>query len=202
MLKTYLNKQVIWFLMSRNIDDKTILDKFTEDFTRIAEKHTRYAIVGGFIAIVHGRSRGTEDIDMIIEKLPKDRFILLHNDLANNNFECIQSENPETIYEYLENKDSVRYIKKGQFVPEMEIKFAKDLLDQHVLNTRIKIPETKLDVYFANIEATIAFKEELLGSDKDMEDAKHLRILYKNNLKEKEIDNLKREIRRMRLGKR
>lgn len=188
--------------MKRDIEDKTILDKFTEEFTKIVEKHTRYVIVGGFIAISHGRSRGTEDIDMIIEKLAKDKFRQLHEDLTKHDFECIQSKDSEIIYEYLENNDSVRYIKKGQFVPEMEIKFTKDLLDNHVLNSRIKIPETKLDVYFANMEATIAFKEELLGSDKDMEDARHLRILYKNNLNEEEINHIKKEIRRQRLGKR
>jgi hypothetical protein len=45
----------------------------------------------------------------------------------------------------------------------------------------------------------IAFKEELLKSEKDMEDAKHLRIIYKDMLNENEINEIKRQIRNLRL---
>lgn len=188
--------------MKRDVEDKTILDKFLLDFVKVTERHAKYMVVGGFIAITHGRSRGTEDIDMIIERLPEDKFTALHNDLVKAGFECMQSENPDVIYEYLKNNDGVRYIRKEIFVPEMELKFAKDILDEYGLKTRTKLPDTKLDVYFANIDVTIAFKEELLGTDKDMEDARHLRILYANNINEEEIKDIKKKIRVLRLGKR
>lgn len=45
----------------------------------------------------------------------------------------------------------------------------------------------------------IAFKEELLKSDKDIEDAKHLRIIYGDKIDEKEIEKRKKEIRKLRL---
>ncbi len=186
--------------MKREVDDKTILDKFTEDFTKIVEKYCKYIIVSGFVAIAHGRSRGTEDIDMIIERIPKIKFIELHNELINSGFECMQSENPEVIYdEYLTNVTSVRYTRKGEFLPEMEIKLAKDELDEYQIKTRQKLPFTGLDIYFSSIEINIAFKEELLKSDKDMEDAKHLRIIYKDKINEKEIENIKKKIRMLRL---
>ena len=47
--------------MKREVNDKTILDKFVEDFVKVIEKHCKYIIVSGFVAIAHGRSRGTED---------------------------------------------------------------------------------------------------------------------------------------------
>ena len=56
----------------RKVDDKTILDKFVEEFCRIVEKHVSYIVCSGFVAIAHGRTRGTEDIDMIIEKISKE----------------------------------------------------------------------------------------------------------------------------------
>ena len=37
----------------------------------------------------------------------------------------------------------------------------------------------------------IAFKEELLRSEKDMDDAKHLRIIYSDVLDENEITKIK-----------
>ncbi|PIN77017.1 hypothetical protein COV15_03430 [Candidatus Woesearchaeota archaeon CG10_big_fil_rev_8_21_14_0_10_34_12] len=188
--------------MERKVEDKTILDKFLEDFVNVVEKHCKYIVVSGFVAIAHGRSRGTEDIDMIIEKLEKKQFILLHNDLIKARFECIQSENPEIIYEdYLIKNTSVRYIRKGEFLPEMELKFTKDELDDLQIKERIKLPFTGLDVWFSSIEMNIAFKEEYLKSDKDIEDAKHLRIIYGKEIDENKIKRIKDKINKLRMKK-
>src|SRR3989338_10655165 len=108
--------------MERGIDNKTILDRFALNFVKIVEKHCKYIIVSGFVAIAHGRSRGTEDIDMIIERISKEKFILLHRELVKAGFECIQSDDAETIYnDYLLDNISIRYVKKGMPVPEMEL---------------------------------------------------------------------------------
>ncbi|MBI2141461.1 hypothetical protein HYU16_03480, partial [Candidatus Woesearchaeota archaeon] len=52
------------------VDDKTIkldkvlneLDKFVLKFIKILEKHADYVIVSGYVSILFGRSRSTEDI--------------------------------------------------------------------------------------------------------------------------------------------
>ena len=59
--------------MKREVSNKTILDEFTEDFCKVVNSHCKYIICSGFVAISHGRSRGTEDMDMIIEKLSLNR---------------------------------------------------------------------------------------------------------------------------------
>lgn len=188
--------------MDRKVDDKTILDKFLEDFVKVVEKHCKYIVVSGFVAIAHGRSRGTEDIDMIIEKLDKKKFILLHKDLIKAGFECIQSENPNVIYDdYLTKNISVRYTRKGEFLPEMELKFSKDELDELQLKERIKLPFTGLDIWFSSIETNIAFKEEYLKSDKDIEDARHLRIIYEKKINEDKIKEIKDKINKLRMKK-
>jgi len=185
----------------RQVDNKTILDKFAEEFCEIIEKHTSYIVCSGFVAIAHGRTRGTEDIDMIIGKLPKDKFIQLHTDLKKGGFICIQSDNPETVYDdYLAKGSSVRYVRdeEGMFPPEMEIKFPKDELDEEQLKDRTKLPLTGVDIYFSSIESNIAFKEEYLKSDKDLEDAKHLRIVYKEKIDPEKIQEIKQKIRKYR----
>ncbi len=188
--------------MKRGIGDKTILDLFVEDFCKVVEKHCKYIVCSGFTAIAHGRSRGTEDIDMIIERLTEKEFIKLHNDLIKNGFECMQSNDAKKIYnDYLVNGDSVRYTRKGEFLPEMEIKFAKDELDLEQIKERRKIPFTGLDVYFSSIESNIAFKEEYLGAEKDLEDARHLRILYEGKLDLEKIKEIKDKIRKYRFNK-
>ena len=176
---------------------KNILDKFCIDFCKVVEKNCKYIIVSGFVAIASGRVRGTEDIDMIIERLNLKKFIQLHKDLIKNNFVCMQSDSEQEIYDYLKDNLSVRYTYKNKPLPEMEVKFAKDYLDEYQLKNRVKLKITNLDVWFSSIEMNIAFKEELLKSPKDMEDAKHLRGIFPIN--EKEIDNIKQLIKKLRL---
>ena len=111
----------------------------------------------------------------------------------------MQSSKWEEVYGYLENGDSVRFIRKQENLPEMEVKFEKDELDRYQLENREKLPFTGLDLYFSSIETNIAFKEELLKSDKDLEDAEHLRIIYEDKLDEDEIENIKKKIKEERL---
>lgn len=186
--------------MERDVKDRNILDDFCIRFCGIIEKHCKYIIVSGFVAISTGRTRGTEDIDMIIERLNLDKFKELHNDLIKNGFVCMQSDNPQTIYDdYLKESISIRYTYKDQPLPEMELKFAKDELDIYQLKTRQKLPITGLDIWFSSIDINIAFKEELLKSDKDLSDSRHLRILFKEQIDEKKINNIKSLIRKYRL---
>ncbi len=186
--------------LERKVSDRNILDKFIENFCGVVEKHCKYIVVSGFVAIAHGRTRGTEDIDMIIEKLDFKRFKKLHEDLISENFECMQSDKSEVLFnDYLVNGISIRYTVKGEHLPELEMKFAKDELDRIQIETRKKLPLTGLDIYFSSIEMNIAFKEELLKSNKDMEDARHLRIIYKKEINEDRINKIKKMIRELRL---
>jgi hypothetical protein len=181
------------------IDDRNILDKFCEDFCNIINEHCRYIIVSGFFAIASGRTRGTEDIDLIMEKVSLDKFKEIFSDLIKNDFECMHPKNPEEAYEYLIDKCSIRFTRKGKELPEMEIKFAKDLLDEMQFNTREKYKLTGLDVWFSSVNTGIAFKEELLKSPKDLEDAKHLRVVYAEKINDHEIKVIKQMIRKLRL---
>ena len=187
-------------MMKRGIDDLNILEKFAVDFTKVVEKYAKYIIVSGFVAISHGRSRATEDIDMIIEKVSKEQFKKMHDELIESGFECQQSDNPNVIYDdYLNDKLSVRYTRKGEPLPEMKLKFAKDELDALQFSTRQKLPFTGTDLWFSSIDINIAFKEELLKSEKDLEDAKHLRLIYKDKVNEEFINKIKKMIKQMRL---
>lgn len=189
-------------IADRRVGDRNVLDYFALKFCSIAEKHVKYIVVSGFVAISHGRRRTTEDIDMIIEKMSEDKFILFHNDLLKSGFHCMQSSKARDVYEYLEKGDSIRYTDNAQFyAPEMEVKFVKDELDELQMATRKKLDFTGLDIWFSSIEFNIAFKEELLKSDKDVEDAMHLRIIYKGSLNEPFIDEIKMKIKKLRLKK-
>lgn len=189
------------FFMERRVKDKNILNKFVSDFIKVVEKNKlKYIIVSGFVAISHGRSRGTEDIDLIIEKLSLQKFEKFHDNLVKAGFECIQGNiAKDLLFDYLLENTAIRYIRKGLFVPEMELKFAKDELDEKQLKERTKLPLTGLPFYFSSVETNIAFKEELLKSPKDIEDARHLRVLYSDKLDEAKISEIKKLIIKYRL---
>lgn len=176
-----------------------ILDKFCTQFCAILEKHVDYIVVSGFVAIASGRARGTEDIDVIIKMIGKEKFAALHDELTHAGFVAMQSDNVDVLYDYLTENTSIRYTLKNQMIPQMELKFAKDALDDYQFQTRQKLPLTGLDIWFSSVNVNIAFKEELLKSDKDIEDSRHLRIVYSEIVDEKEIEKVKKMIRRHRL---
>ena len=185
--------------MTRQIADKNILNEFCIKFCKIIGKYTDYIVVSGFVAIASGRVRGTEDIDMIIVPLDKRKFSLLHNNLIKEGFVAMQSNNAVELFSYLTENLSLRYTFKDQPLPEMELKFVKDALDEYQMNTRIKLPLTGMDIWFSSINMNIAFKERLLKSPKDLDDAKHLRIVYSELVDESEINHIKKMIKRYRL---
>ena len=173
-------------------DYTNILDEFAIEFSKIIEKYTEYIIVSGFVAISSGRTRATEYIDMIIKPVDKETFITIHNELVSKNFVCVQSSSGDEVFStYLFNFDSVRYFINGKPLPEMELKFARDELDEYQLKTKTKLKLTELDLWFSNVNVNIAFKEHLLKSPKDMEDAKHLRIVYRELVSEDEIKEVR-----------
>ncbi len=186
----------------RLISDRNILDEVCIKFCKVLEKHGKYIVVSGFVAISTGRTRGTEDIDIIIEKIPPEKFVLLHQELEKNGFECIQGNNSQELYNlYFKDNLPIRYTLKGYPLPEMELKPTKDFLDEMQIQNRVKIPASGLNVWFSSIETNIAFKEELLKSDKDMEDALHLRETFPTLIDEGKIVKLKGLIRNYRLKK-
>lgn len=185
--------------MKREVTDRNVLNEFCTAFARIVDQYCRYIIVSGFVAIASGRTRGTEDIDMILERLSLENFKELFAALKKSGFVCMQSQDAEAVYEYLTENLSVRFTWEDQPLPEMEVKFAKDELDEYQLRTRVKLPLTALDVWFSDINVNIAFKEELLKSPKDLEDARHLRIVYAELVDEKKIKKVKELIHKLRL---
>ena len=185
-------------MIMRGVENKNILDEFCEKFCSVVEKYCKYIVVSGFVAISSGRTRATEDIDIIIEKLDFQLFKKFHDDLHNNGFVCAQTDNPTEIFDYLRDNQSVRYTKKNSPLPEMEVKFVKDELDLLQIQTRVKLPLTGLQVWFSSVNMNIAFKEGLLKSKKDLKDAEHLRKVYPELVNEVEIKSIKKMLKEIR----
>jgi hypothetical protein len=179
--------------------DSNYLIEFCENFCKILEKFANYIVVSGFFVICSGRSRGTEDIDIIMESIEFESFKKLFAELQKHDFTCLQSSNPQEVYDYLTALVPIRIIHAQNLIPNIELKFVKDALDRYQMSTRKIFESINQHIYFSSVEANIAFKEVLLKSPKDLDDAKHLRIIYAEIISEAEIDKFKQMIKKHRL---
>jgi len=185
------------FKKDKIVLDKVInnLDKLVLDFVRILEKKTDYVLVSGYVSILFGRSRISEDIDMFVPKMKKPGFASLNKSLAKE-FWCINGGDIQELFDLLLKKHSVRYARKGQVIPNIEVKFAREPSDFESLRGKIKVEVGKRNLFVSPIELQIAYKEKILKSPKDREDALHLREVFKGNISGEKIKYYERLVMR------
>jgi len=185
------------------IDKKTIkidreisdLDNFTLDFIKILEKNTDYVIVSGYVAILLGRARASEDVDVIIPKIDFPKFQSLYTELKKNNFYCLNAEEVSTVYDYLKDNLAVRFAKNDTIIPNIKMKWIKSDFDRFALENTIDVNLSKGTLRISHLELQIAFKEEVLKSPKDLEDARHLEKIAEGYLDNKLINKYREMLR-------
>ena len=116
---------------------RNILTDICLEFCKILDKYTKYIVISGVFIICSGRSRATEDIDIIIDSMNFKEFEEMYNELKLNGFTCLQSNDPIEVYNlYLKENIPVRFIKDEKFIPNIELKFKKDYLDEYQIHNR------------------------------------------------------------------
>lgn len=170
----------------------TTLDKFIFRFAKILQKHTKYVIVSGYVSILFGRARSTEDIDILIEKMSEKKFSDFYSDVTKSGYWCLNSKDKDEIFKMLLDGLSVRFAEKRKIIPNAEIKFIKNNLEREILRKSLKIITSLGQIKISPIEQQIAFKELILASDKDKEDAKHLEIVFKDKINKKLLEKYRR----------
>jgi|SRR3989344_6255585 len=170
------------------------LDKITIDFTSILNKaKIQYTIISGYVAVVFGRNRASEDIDIFIEKIDEEKFSELWKELIKT-FDCINSEDAEEIFNYfLKSGSAVRFAKKDKFIPNVEVKFPKTSIDLWGIENKKKLILNNNEMYISPLESQIPFKL-FLGSEKDIEDAKYLYNIFKDKLNKSLLKQFSRNL--------
>lgn len=147
-----------------------------------------HVIVSGYVAILFGRSRNTEDVDILIERITKKQLAQLIQDAEGLGFYPINATDADDAYSLLyEDKSSLRFAEKGEFEPNFEIKIAKSETDLYSIShpVRVRLGNGRVLV-IGPLELQIAYKLRL-GSDKDFEDVRHLYRLFAKNLNKREL---------------
>jgi predicted nucleotidyltransferase len=164
---------------SRELSD---LDTFVLDFVKILDSvKIKYIIISGYVAILFGRSRTTEDIDMFIEDVDKARFNEILERLEKSGLWVINTSDGSKAYTMLKEGDAIRIAKKNMAIPNIEIKIKKD---ENVWKDNIEVILNDSRLVTSRLESQIAFKL-YLGSEKDIEDAVHLYEIFKEHIDKK-----------------
>ncbi len=159
------------------------LDSFVLSYCSILKKHAiNYVIVSGYVAIVFGRSRQTEDVDILFEDCGQARFGQLFADALANGFACLNAQSSQTAYcEYLKKGTAIRFARQGSFIPNIEFKMLKTGVERETLDEKVKLLLNGNELHISPLELQIAY-ELYLGSEKDIEDAIFLYELFKERL--------------------
>lgn len=171
------------------------LDKLSVKFFSILEKHVEYVVISGYVSILLGRSRATEDVDAFIRPISKELLSKLYVELEQNGFWCLNAESLETIHSYLNNKTAIRFAEIGKSIPNFELKYPKDDLDEETFTNFIIVKLPYGSIKISSLERQIAFKRYFLKSDKDNEDALFLEEKFKGKIDFDKVNNYKRLIK-------
>ena len=166
------------------LNHKTItqLDTFVLTFISHLKHHVDYVIISGYVPILFGRTRGTEDIDVFIRKIDKETFTSFYQELISDEFYFLNPEDEHGLFEMLTDQLAIRAAKKDTIIPNIELKFIKDDIDLFTIEQRNQlILNNKHHLYISPIEVEIPYKL-YLGSEKDIEDALYLWDIFKDYL--------------------
>ncbi|MGD2251228.1 MAG: hypothetical protein PVF58_22755 [Candidatus Methanofastidiosia archaeon] len=159
----------------------TTLDEFVSDFTRVLETYTDYTLVSGYVVILFGRARGTEDIDTIIPYITMSQFHSFYKDMKRKGYYFLNPEDADGLYEMLEEGLGIRIAKEDMIIPNIELKFAQDEFDTYSIENRVKVIIDKNHLFISPMELQIPYKI-YLGSERDIEDAVYLWDIFKEKI--------------------
>lgn len=166
------------------------LDNFVLSFIHIlGDLEINYVIVSGYVAILFGRSRATEDIDILISPVSGEHFSRFYRAVAAKNYWILNATTEKEAFGLLEDGLSIRIAENKKVVPNMELKFVKDEIDHYSLDKKIHVAIQKSVFSISPLEIQIAYKL-YLGGEKDIEDAYFLYSLFKDELDIEELKKL------------
>lgn len=157
------------------------LDERVLQFVEVLESaDVSYVIVSGYVAILAGRSRGTEDVDIIVEQLSDERAEAVVAALQDAGYWCI-NRGEEPVHALLEEGAAARFAEDGEVIPNFEVKFPSTPYDTETLDNAVTVRMGEAEIRIGPLELQIAYKL-FMGAEKDFEDALHLYEVFGDEL--------------------
>jgi hypothetical protein len=149
--------------------------------TLLSRLDVEHAFVAGYVAILAGRARATDDIDVLVEPLDADAADELVATLADEGY-WGPAAPLDDLHGNLDAGTNVWVAPDGQMTPHLEVKFPTDEFDRASLSNAIDAHVGDATVPVGPLELQIAYKLRL-GAQKDFEDAAHLYALFEESLR-------------------
>jgi hypothetical protein len=157
------------------------------------ELGVRYSVIAGYVAILFGRARRSDDIDFITYPLAEDEFLKFCLLLRDRGFKLVQGDigsesSIRKVYEgYLERGFSIRFTYGDLILPNIWFKTARSPLQYYGIDNSLTVIVNKKHlIKIAPLELQIAYKL-YLGSEKDLGDAVFLYTLFRQALNHQEL---------------
>ena len=166
----------------------TLYDKLALNFSDVLKKHdVNHVYVSGYVALIFGRSRTSEDIDMLVERMGYGDFQRLWDSLYSAGFYCHNTPDCEKAYnEYLDTQIAIRFSEDDRVIPNVEFKWASNEQHKRALAQNLEVHIPGGSIVISSLETQISFKL-LLGSEKDVEDARYLFELFRKHIDQKTL---------------
>jgi len=175
------------------------LDKDVLAFTRILDAcDVDSVIVSGYVAILTGRSRSTEDIDVILESLSETETEQLVTELKDQGYWGMAMPLDE-MYSMLSEGSRIRIAEDGEMYPNFETWFVSNDVEREALSNPLAVTFEQGQIDISPIELQIAYKLRLAQaadslSGKDFEDALHLYLTFEERFNTEQLETYVKEL--------
>ncbi|WP_226042981.1 hypothetical protein [Natrinema sp. DC36] len=175
------------------------LDKDVLEFTQILDTcNVDYVIVSGYVAILTGRSRSTEDIDVILESLSETETEQLVTELKNQEYWGMAMPLDE-MYSMLNQGSRIRIAEEGEMYPNFETWFVSNNVEREALSNPLTVTFGEGQIEISPLELQIAYKLRLAQaadtlSGKDFEDALHLYLTFEERFNTEQLETYVKEL--------
>jgi len=157
------------------------LDELAIEFSHVLDQFDiDHVYIAGYVSILAGRARSTEDVDILIEHIDEEIAEKLAATLDEIGF-WGPAMPLASMYEMLNNGDNIWVAPNDQITPHLEVKFARDEFDRASLKNAITARISGEAIPIGPLELQIAYKL-YLGAQKDVEDAVHLYTLFEESI--------------------
>lgn len=181
-------------------DDGVVIDKPPSDLDRLVldvvavldDVGVEYAVVSGYVVVLFGRARATEDVDVITERFNAETADVIADRLADRGFWGPAMPLDE-LYETLADDVPIRIAEDGHRVPNIEFKFATDEYDRASLREALTVRVGDERLRVGSLELQIAYKLHM-DTPKDFEDALYLYQVAEPTLNRAELERYVEEL--------
>lgn len=164
-----------------------VYDELAIEFSTIlSDLDVPHVFVSGYVALLAGRSRSTEDIDVILEPVDDETL-----DRLVDRLKAADMWGPAMPLDSFGGVDHghIWVAREGEMIPRLEVKFVGDRFDRASLENRItaRLEAAGVQVPIGPLELQIAYKLWMTG-EKDFEDALYLHEVFRETLSTPELE--------------